>query len=308
MTWGAVGSTAVSVIGGALMGGSKEGERTAKDQAARAIKMQEDAKRQARADLSPYMDSGAAANKLLGQYLGTADPEGYAAKPTLQDFEDRVRDEHYRKFGQDYNRNSNIAEQRRTAKKLYDAALSKWETGKKDYINRNPESQGDGRLLRDFTNEDFVKDPGYEARLLEGEKGNFRSLAAGGNLASGKALKALERYRQDYASNEFGNAYNRDAANKGRIYSFLAGEKGMGIGAAGTAAGISQNAANASANIGQNATNQVIGMQQNREDNQSNLFQSAIGNLIYGMERNKPVVSNRTVYSSDSEKPWYYSG
>jgi hypothetical protein len=60
-------------------------------------------------------------------------------------------------------------------------------------------------------------DPGYGFRLSEGLKGLDRQAAARGGLISGSALKAAQRYGQDYASNEFGNAYNRLAqmANTG---------------------------------------------------------------------------------------------
>ena len=54
-------------------------------------------------------------------------------------------------------------------------------------------------------------DPGYNFRLGEGMKTLERNAAARGGLISGGALKAATRYGQDYASNEFGNAYNRVA-------------------------------------------------------------------------------------------------
>jgi hypothetical protein len=52
-------------------------------------------------------------------------------------------------------------------------------------------------------------DPGYGFRLSEGMKALDRQAAARGGLMSGGALKAAQRYGQDYASGEFGNAYNR---------------------------------------------------------------------------------------------------
>ena len=52
-------------------------------------------------------------------------------------------------------------------------------------------------------------DPGYQFRFNEGMKALERSAAAHGNLQSGATLKALTRYSQDYASNEFGKAYDR---------------------------------------------------------------------------------------------------
>lgn len=55
-------------------------------------------------------------------------------------------------------------------------------------------------------------DPGYQFRLSEGLKALNRQAAARGGLISGAALKAAQRYGQDVASQEFGNAYNRLAS------------------------------------------------------------------------------------------------
>jgi hypothetical protein len=294
-------STAISVggslLGGALGGSNKAAERAAKDAAARAQKAQEDARRQVQNQLRPYTESGENANRLLSQYLGTADPEGYARRPQLQDSVDELRRQHFLRFGSDYTRNSNMGGEAVAAKYLYEKALKEWEEGKNRYIEQNPQSQGDGRLLKDFTNEDFVKDPGYEFRLAEGEKGINRALSARGGYDSGSALKALARYNQDYGSTEFGNAYNRDAANKARIFSFLSGEKQTGLGAVGTGAGIAQNTANNVGNIGIQAAQQVGQLQSDRNMTYANAIQGAIGNLVYGM--NRPRDSGVT-----SNNPW----
>jgi hypothetical protein len=81
-------------------------------------------------------------------------------------------------------------------------------------------------------------DPSYQFRLGEGMKALERQAAARGGLISGGALKAAQRYGQDYASQEFGNAYNRLAA--------MAGIGQTATGAMGNAAG------NFGANAGQN--------------------------------------------------------
>lgn len=52
-------------------------------------------------------------------------------------------------------------------------------------------------------------DPGYGFRLGEGLKALERMQAARGNMLSGGAMKAGQRYAQDYASGEYSNAYNR---------------------------------------------------------------------------------------------------
>lgn len=64
-------------------------------------------------------------------------------------------------------------------------------------------------------NDLLMQDPGYQFRLQEGQKALDRQAAAGGRLYSGGQLKAAQRYGQDFASTEFGNAYNRLAALAG---------------------------------------------------------------------------------------------
>ena len=105
-----------------------------------------------------------------------------------------------------------------------------------------------------FTGEvDMTQDPGYKFRLSEGLKALNRQQAAGGNFLSGGALKAAARYGQDYASNEYQNAYNRALAQ----YNTTAALAGVGqtatnalSGAAGT---LGTNLANLQYGAGQSA-------------------------------------------------------
>ncbi len=85
-----------------------------------------------------------------------------------------------------------------------------------------------GSLMRDFGLEDFETEPGYEFRLAEGAKALERSAAARGQSFSGGTLKALTRYGQGVASDEFGRAYNRFQENRATRYNFLAGLSGTG--------------------------------------------------------------------------------
>ncbi len=83
-------------------------------------------------------------------------------------------------------------------------------------------------------------DPGYGFRLGEGLKAIERSAAARGGLMSGATGKALQRYGQDLASQEYGAAYNR-----------LAGMANIGPQAAGVISNLGQNYAG---QVGQNLT------------------------------------------------------
>lgn len=60
-----------------------------------------------------------------------------------------------------------------------------------------------------FGMQQFQQDPGYSFRLSEGLKGLDRQAAARGGLISGAALKGAQRYGQEFASNEYQNAFNR---------------------------------------------------------------------------------------------------
>lgn len=116
-------------------------------------------------------------------------------------------------------------------------------------------------LNKPFGLEDFNADPGYQFRLAEGEKGLNRAAGARGMYDSGATLKALTRYNQDYATGEFGNAYNRYNADRTNIFNRLAALSGTGQTAASNMGNAAQNyGANASANInsGVNASNNAL--------------------------------------------------
>ncbi len=85
-----------------------------------------------------------------------------------------------------------------------------------------------GDFQRDFTMADFEADPGYQFRMAEGAKALERSAAARGGLNSGATLKALTKYGQDFASNEYNNAYNRFNADRDRRFNRLSSLAGLG--------------------------------------------------------------------------------
>ena len=58
-------------------------------------------------------------------------------------------------------------------------------------------------------------DPGYQFRLEEGTNALNNRLKAGGKFYSGSALKGGQEYAQNFASNEFGNVFNRNASLAG---------------------------------------------------------------------------------------------
>lgn len=73
---------------------------------------------------------------------------------------------------------------------------------------------GYGKYAKDFSMQDFQKDPGYAFRLSEGLKGLDRTAAARGGLISGGAMKAATQYGQEMGSQEYQNAFNRYQTNR----------------------------------------------------------------------------------------------
>lgn len=88
----------------------------------------------------------------------------------------------------------------------------------------------------------FKETPGYQWRVQEGEKGVMSNLSALGMKNSGKALKALESFRQGIASDEYDKWLGR-----------VGGVAGQGQQSANSMAGYAQNAGNAMAGTIQDA-------------------------------------------------------
>jgi hypothetical protein len=78
------------------------------------------------------------------------------------------------------------------------------------YMDAGTEGLSDyqGMLDTGF-NYDQYSDPSTQFRKNEGQKSIENSAAAKGMTLSGKNLKDMTRFGQDYASTEYGNAYNR---------------------------------------------------------------------------------------------------
>jgi hypothetical protein len=96
-------------------------------------------------------------------------------------------------------------------------------------------------------------DPGYQFRLQQGQQALENSAAARGGLLTGNTGQALEQYGQNYASNEYGNVYNRAMndynTNVLGPYNRLSALAGVGQQAQATSAQQGQNAANTVTNI-----------------------------------------------------------
>ena len=140
-----------------------------------------------------------------------------------------------------------------------------WREAGGDAINRV------GSLLSGDSSS-FTKSPGYQFRLDEGTRNleNRFSVSGGG----GNAMRALNEYSQNFASNEYGNFFNQNLA----------------------AAGLGNSATGATAQAGANSANNIssqygmlgsdlgsIGLW--NAGNQNNALQSGISNLLYSTQK-----------------------
>jgi hypothetical protein len=312
MPWIAVGG---AVLSGMMGSSSKKKEASKQRKMMRqAQDMQFNAMNEAKYAMLPYEQTGDQANERLATLLGIASPKGYAPKPTRERVADEFSNAHYQRYKRGYGTTSNMGGENVLIDDEYQRRLAEWEKGLEEYQKANPTSDDPefGSLLRNFTGDDLESEPGYQFRLSEGEKGVNRNLAARGGWDSGAALKSLSRYNQDYASNEYGNAFNRDASNKSRIYGFLSGTAGAGQNAAATRSGMAASGANSMANTGLNFGSLASSLQTQASDSMSQGIQSAIGNYIYGTERNRDRNSGVTGnygspadYGYSTQQPWY---
>jgi len=75
----------------------------------------------------------------------------------------------------------------------------------------SPYAQAGVNALWNLTNGNFQADPGYQFRLNQGTSAIEASRAASGGLFSGATGKALGEYGQNFASNEYGNWWDRQS-------------------------------------------------------------------------------------------------
>lgn len=257
-----------SIIGA---GASLLGSAMSSDAAGDAAATQADATREAnrltkeqfdaiRQDLSPYRNLGAGGANMLANLLGISPQAmgGSGATGGVQSY-DALRAELLPQFTKETqiggystgNDEGSAWIPESIQKTIDERALQEAIQARMAQSFAQPQqpqanAPGFGSLLENFTGKDLQNEPGYQFGLNEGMKALDRRLASGGNYFSGAALKGAQRFGQDYAGTKFGDAFNRDSANKTRTYNFLSGATGMG-----------QNAAAQTGNAGQTMAQQV---------------------------------------------------
>ena len=225
----AVGSIAGGLIGAA---GSKEAARI---QSGASDKQIEEDRRQFdlnREDLAPWRQVGTGAIFKLADLLGIKTGANVApVAPRREDFTTTTPGQSFSNFVPKAFRDRQAGGTSTFDTAGFNKATEDYNRALQAFQNQTQDPSGE--LLQDFGLEDFEADPGYMFRLAEGNKALSRS-GAGRVLDSGATMKDLLRFGQNTASDEFMNAYNRDAANKARKFNFLAGVSGSGQQAANT--------------------------------------------------------------------------
>lgn len=226
MTFWAAGTIAAATIGGSLISSSAAGKasRAQSDAASEAADLQY------RVSQDQIAAQKEALDKQLAAQGGYLDKQLAASYKTLEEqlaFQQRMYDQTRADFAP--YRESGAA----NLNQLNTLLGLGGNTGAADF----------GRYkTAEFTPEAFAanQDPGYGFRMSEGLKAVDRQAAARGGLISGAALKASQRFGQDMASQEYGNAFNRYQTVRGNtLQPFQAGA------AAGQSAAAMQGQANA---------------------------------------------------------------
>ena len=147
-----------------------------------------------------------------------------------------------------------------------------------------------GSLAKPFGMEQFQQDPGYAFRQAEGMKALERSAAARGGLLSGGTLKGIQRFGQDLASQEYGNAFNRYQVERAARLNPLQSLMGSGQSATNTltsAAGqAGQNEATNLMNAAQSRASAYVGSANALGGALGSIGQAAVSYPLYSAQMN----------------------
>jgi len=132
--------------------------------------------------------------------------------------------------------------------RAYDENVARQQPFYQAGVNALPELVNASRY-QNFGMNQFTADPGYAFRLSEGQKALERSAAARGGLLSGGTGKALQRFGQDYGSQEYTNAFNRYQTERAARLNPLQSLTGMAQTTANTLGTVGQNMAGNIGNV-----------------------------------------------------------
>lgn len=237
---GAIGAAAIG--SSAQRSASRDATQAAQDATAQNTALQREVYAQNQAILNPYVQRGNAAgeqiNALLGLGGGTTNSAGSAFIPGYTQ----------QPIGAGYGTPTPAEIRPALGAGGYEIRDPLY------YIGQDMMSQGNGpaygigaatpatqtRTAQQAANDAFdifKNSTGYQFRVNEGTNALNSGYAGSGLLQSGAALRALDDYRQNMASNEFGN-----------YMAYLGNQQGVGLSGASAVAGVGQNYANSISN------------------------------------------------------------
>jgi hypothetical protein len=224
MAWVATAVVGGSVVGGIIQGNAAKDAANAQVGAANsANQIQLDMYNQNRNDQAPYRQAGFdALNTLLGR------DSNYQKRSDLQGQLKFAQSESDRHQGLINGTPANGLGSGRLGE--YQDAFGKNQASIADYQKQIDALGPEKTYTPQEVGQRLVEqDPSYQFRMDQGMKGVESSAAARGMLNSGRNMKELSRYGQEFASNEYGNAYNRLAsmAGLGQTATAQTGQYGM---------------------------------------------------------------------------------
>lgn len=122
------------------------------------------------------------------------------------------------------------------------------------------------------TAESVMAEPGYQFGLTQGRNALQGSAAAAGGLYSGRALKELTQFGNDYGTTKFNDAFNRQRATFGDRWNRLSGLAGTGQVATQQVNAAGQNFANNASSMYGNNANATGSVLMGTAGNLGNLF------------------------------------
>jgi hypothetical protein len=269
--------------GAALAGGviaSKASKKAADTQAKAAADATAAQERAAALALEAQKTGNAEAVAAAREAAAAAQTAQDAATKAAQDFSRAQYEETKGEFGQGFD----------TAQGAYDQAYQRQAGFQRPYIQSGLTAQnqimqlmglgGDttaadyGQYAKQFGTEQFEQDPGYAFRQAEGMKALERSASARGGLLSGGALKGIQRFGQDLASQEFSNAFNRYQTERSARLGTLGGLSSAGQSA-------SNNMSNFAGMYGSQTAENALGRANAMAGNAANYYGTQ-GNLAMG--------------------------
>lgn len=317
MAWGAI---AGAVIGGMMSSNAASDSADTISGASGAATAAQERMFNKQIELqSPFRNAGVAANNRLAFLLGLSTSDGQTNEPSYDQLRRQLSSQYMTqgretlvpKYDKRLNEHGEYVDQIVGFDKGYeqnvdnvrlDAEINRIMQEREANRIVSPEF---GSLMKSFSMQDFEADPGYAFRRSEGLKGVESGAAARGSLLSGSALKAIQKYGQDLASQEYGNAYGRFNADQTNKYNRLAGIVNTGQGA-------TNQLTNAAGNLGSSTASNIMSAGNAQAAGQvgsANAWNQAIGQGYNAYQQNELMNMIRkpgaTSYNTPTTESYY---